>query len=102
MAALPRAAQDGPVQTGEAAMIGYVRAPGAFARTRAMARAVGLDLTAAVVDGWLSRSELETLIGRCATCGRGEDCARFLSSALPGAALPALCANGAALQALGE
>ena len=81
-------------------MIGYARAPRAFGRTRAMARAVGLDLTAAVVDGWLSRAELEALISRCASCGRVVDCDRFLSEARAGAALPPSCANSAALEVL--
>lgn len=81
-------------------MIGYARAPGAFGRTRAMARVVGLDLTAAVVEGWLSRAELEALISRCASCGRAGDCDRFLSTARPGAALPPHCANRTALDDL--
>ena len=81
-------------------MIGYARAPRAFGRTRAMARAVGLDLTAAVVDGWLSRAELDALISRCASCGRSGDCDRFLSDARAGAALPPYCANNAALEVL--
>jgi hypothetical protein len=74
-------------------MIGYTRAPGAFGRTRAMARLNGFDLTSAVVEGWLSRAELEALISRCASCGGAADCAPFIASAAPGALLPAFCAN---------
>jgi hypothetical protein len=81
-------------------MIGYARAPAAFGRTKAMARMAGIDLTAAVVEGWLTRSELEALISCCASCGRSGDCAPFIATALPGALLPAYCANKPDLDAL--
>lgn len=78
-------------------MIEYASAPRAFGRTRAMARAGGWDLTAAVVDGWLSRAELAALISRCAGCNRASACDAFLSTARPGAGLPPYCANKTAL-----
>lgn len=81
-------------------MFGYATAPGAFGRTRAMARAVGLDLSGAVVEGWLSRAEMEALVSRCASCGRSGACDPFLATAPRGSPLPAFCANKPALDCL--
>jgi len=59
-------------------MIGYVEAPKAWGLTRGMGRVLGVNLTDAVVDGWLTRGELAELVE----------------------ALPAFCPNKAALESL--
>ena len=43
-------------------MMGYVDAPRAWGYTRGMARVLGVNLTSAVVEGWLSREELADLV----------------------------------------
>lgn len=81
-------------------MIGYVEAPMAWALTRGMARVLGVNLTDAVVDGWLGREELATLVDRCQACDRSAQCTHWLGSVTKAPALPAFCANKAALEAL--
>ncbi|MEY4984254.1 MAG: hypothetical protein RIR62_2520 [Pseudomonadota bacterium] len=81
-------------------MIGYVEAPKAWGLTRGMARVIGMNLTDAVVEGWLTRPELADLVDRCQGCDQSEACTRWLSRTLSAEALPAYCANKAALEAL--
>lgn len=81
-------------------MIGYPEAPRAWGYTRGMARAIGASLTEAVVEGWLSRAELGTLVEACRTCGATGDCTRWLARTVEARALPEFCPNAAALEAL--
>lgn len=81
-------------------MMGYVEAPMAWGLTRGMGRAVGVNLTDAVVDGWLTRAELADLVERCQACDRAEDCTRWLGSHVSAEALPAFCPNKAGIEAL--
>lgn len=81
-------------------MIGYVEAPMAWGLTRGMARVLGVDLTAAVMDGWLTREELAQLVDRCQACDRSADCVGWLGQVSKAASLPPYCANKQALEAL--
>lgn len=81
-------------------MIGYVEAPLAWGLTRGMAQVLGLSLPEAVVDGWLSRSELATLVGRCQVCERSADCTGWLARVAKADALPDYCPNKATIEAL--
>lgn len=81
-------------------MIGYAEAPQAWGLTRGMARVLGLNLTDAVIDGWLTRAELATLVARCQTCGQDAVCTGWLARTVKADALPKACANKAALETL--
>lgn len=81
-------------------MIGYPEAPRAWGYTRGMARAIGASLTEAVVEGWLSRAELGTLVEACRTCAATGDCTSFLARTVETKALPEFCPNAPALAAL--
>lgn len=72
-------------------MNAYPTAPQAWDRTRTLARRLGVDLPGAVLDGWLTRRDLDQLVGSCAACGR--------ATCQP-ADLPRRCANAANLDAL--
>lgn len=80
-------------------MFGFSEAPQAWWLTRGMARLAGVSLPQAVVDGWLTRAELAVLVERCAGCGSGARCGRWLAAA--GAQeMPAFCPNRPAIEAL--
>ncbi len=81
-------------------MIGYVEAPQAWFLTQGMARAVGVNLPSAVVEGWLSRAELAKLVERCQRCGKGDECTSWLVRPEIRAVLPAFCDNKAEIEAL--
>ena len=81
-------------------MIGYVEAPMAWGLTRGMARVLGVNLTDAVIDGWLSREDLATLVDRRQACTQSTKCLGWLAHAQKGASLPDYCANKSALEAL--
>ena len=81
-------------------MIGYVEAPKAWGLTRGMARVIGINLTDAVVEGWLTRPELADLVDRCQACDRSEDCTRWLSRTVTADALPGFCPNKRSLESL--
>jgi hypothetical protein len=81
-------------------MIGYVEAPLAWGLTRGMAQVLGLSLPEAVVDGWLSRSELANLVDRCQACARSADCTGWLARVTKADALPDFCPNKSAIEAL--
>jgi hypothetical protein len=80
-------------------MIGYAEAPGAFWRARGMARAAGVALPRAVVEGWLTRSELAQIVQRCEICGAAVACTSWQAAA-DSASPPETCANKAPLDAL--
>lgn len=82
------------------AMIGYVEAPRAWGLTRGMGRAVGVNLTDAVIEGWLSRAELAELVERCQACERSTECQGWLARHVTAEALPAFCPNKAGIEAL--
>lgn len=81
-------------------MIGYVEAPMAWGLTRGMARVLGVNLTDAVIDGWMSREQLAGLVDRCQACGRDAECMGWLARTAKAQALPDCCANKRALEAL--
>lgn len=81
-------------------MMGYVEAPKAWGLTRGMGRAVGVNLTDAVVEGWLSRAELAVLVDRCQSCDRSAECTDWLARHVTAAALPAFCPNKAGIESL--
>ena len=81
-------------------MIGYPEAPHAWGFTRGMARALGISLPKAVLDGWLSRGELGDLVDACRTCGATCECTNYLAKTVEADALPAFCPNATALAAL--
>lgn len=80
-------------------MNGYVEAPRAYWLTNGMARLAGVNLPAAVVEGWLSRNELATLVNRCQCCGQSPDCTGWLATARS-APLPDYCRNKGEIEAL--
>ncbi|OZA16187.1 MAG: hypothetical protein B7Y02_03415 [Rhodobacterales bacterium 17-64-5] len=85
-------------------MIGYEDMPKAWWLTRGMARLSGVNLPHAVVDGWLKRAELKSLITRCDACTVGRDCEAWLAqsglAAGRTAAMPEFCPNKPAIEAL--
>jgi hypothetical protein len=82
-------------------MIGYTEAPHAWGRAQRMAQRNGLNLAAAVVDGWLNRSELGEIVDACRSCKLDATCGAWLDhvNAKP-IRLPTFCANAPALRAL--
>ena len=83
-------------------MIGFPEAPKAWWLTRGMARISGVDLPKAVVEGWLPRAELESLIARCAACDHGSDCEAWLARSGGAQDMPDFCPNRPAIVALGD
>ena len=81
-------------------MIGYVEAPRAWSLTRGMARVAGVNLTGAVIEGWLSRAELAEMVDRCQSCTASDACTGWLSHCARSATLPAFCRNKAEIEAL--
>ncbi len=81
-------------------MIGYEDTPRAWWLTRGMARVSGVNLSQAVVEGWLRRSELAHLIERCAACNKGDACNRWLATSGPARQMPDFCPNKAEIEAL--
>jgi hypothetical protein len=82
-------------------MIGYTEAPHAWGRAQRMAQRGGLNLAAAVVDGWLNRAELVQIVDACRACARDAACGEWLdhpSDAAP--RQPGFCVNAPALRAL--
>ena len=59
-------------------MIGIADGTEAWGLTKAMARRVGVDLPAAVVEGWLTRPEVSRLVCACESCGLTPLCADWL------------------------
>lgn len=81
-------------------MIGYPDAPRAWWLTRGMARLTGVDLPQAVIDGWLSRSELAGLIQTCECCSVQERCNLWLAEDGTRQNMPGFCPNKLQLEAL--
>jgi tellurite resistance protein len=81
-------------------MIGYVEAQQAWCYTRGAARVVGVNLTEAVVDGWLSRGELAALVQVCRDCAAVARCTDFLAQTVAADLLPGYCPNKVAIEAL--
>lgn len=81
-------------------MLTYGEAPVAWGLTRGMAQAIGVDLVAAVTEGWLGRDELGALVAACQACDAQPRCAAWLGATPRAAALPAYCPNKADLEAL--
>lgn len=67
--------------------------PAEQARTWRMARALGLDLSGAVLDGWLNRQDLSHLIAQCGTCGKDGHCTDWLQHGHTQAERPEFCPN---------
>lgn len=72
----------------------------AFWTTLGMARVAGVGLAAAVVEGWLSRGELDRMVATCAGCDQRDACTHWLARAAPPQLPPAFCPNAAAIAAL--
>jgi Family of unknown function (DUF6455) len=81
-------------------MLGYVEAPRAWGLTRGMARVVGVNLTQAVVEGWLTRPELGAMVERCQACDTSSQCIDWLAHHAHADALPAFCPNKAEIETL--
>lgn len=81
-------------------MIGYPEAHRAWWLTRGMARVSGINLSKAVVDGWLRRSELSGIIARCAACGSSEACEQWLARSGAARSMPDFCPNKAEIESL--
>ncbi|EEW24537.1 DUF6455 family protein [Rhodobacter ferrooxidans] len=81
-------------------MYGLVEAPRAWWLTHGMARAVGVSLPHAVTEGWLTRTELARLVGRCQSCDKSEVCTGWLARSASAEALPGFCTNKAEIEAL--
>lgn len=58
-----------------------------------MAEAVHADLGEALIRGELSGEELRSAVLRCTTCEAVEDCAQWVETAAPDAAVPGFCVN---------
>lgn len=69
-------------------MIGYPEDQQSFERARDLAQKGGLDLTLAVIEGWLRRDELADLVAACHGCAAGYPCDGY-----DAAEIPAGCAN---------
>ena len=81
-------------------MIGYAEAPRAWGFARGMARVVGVNLTDAVVEGWLTRTELAGMVDLCLQCGHVSACTDFLAHEVRSVSLPAFCDNKSGIEAL--
>ena len=73
--------------------------PRAYWMAQGMARATGLHLARAVVEGWLTRRDLAAIVARCHTCAQEVSCTKWIAS-LHEEAAPAFCAIKPELDAL--
>lgn len=75
--------------------------PDAFWLTLGMARVAGANLPSAVVEGWMTRAELDVMIDRCDSCGKDRDCLAWLARTPgPVAHLPGYCPNAPEIESL--
>jgi Family of unknown function (DUF6455) len=81
-------------------MIGYPEAHKAWWLTRGMARISGVNLSRAVVEGWLQRAELDLLVARCATCETAKQCEGWLVRSGAARTMPDFCPNKPGIEAL--
>jgi hypothetical protein len=81
-------------------MIGYPEAYKAWWLTRGMARISGVNLSRAVVEGWLQRAELDRLVTRCATCQMASRCEGWLVQSGAARTMPEFCPNKPGIEAL--
>ncbi|MDP4031251.1 MAG: DUF6455 family protein [Pseudorhodobacter sp.] len=81
-------------------MLGFIEAPRAWGLTQGMARVMGVSLPHAVVEGWLTRRDLATLVERCQSCGKSSDCTLWLARVAAADALPGFCHNKAEIESL--
>lgn len=81
-------------------MISYMDAPRAWGYTRGVARVVGVNLTDAVLEGWLSRDDLGQIVDRCLGCGQVSPCMDWLARTARADHLPVYCPNKPAIEAL--
>lgn len=81
-------------------MMGNIDAPTAWWLTQGMARVIGVSLPNAVIEGWLTRRDLATLLDRGLICGKSEHCMRWLAVTALSDTLPAYCDNKAEIEAL--
>jgi Family of unknown function (DUF6455) len=81
-------------------MLGYSDDPRAWWLTRGMARVTGVSLPEAVVEGWLSRSELAGLVQVCRDCTADRGCESWLAVSGPASRMPDFCPNKPAIEAL--
>ncbi len=82
-------------------MIGYVDDPRAWAYTRGMTRVLGVNLTKAVVQGWVSRDHLEALVSACQSCAQTACCTDWLARTTKAETVPGFCPNKPEIEALG-
>ena len=69
--------------------------------TQGMARSIGVNLSGAISEGWMTRDDLGVMVVRCRMCGRAAQCTSWLGRNGAGAeALPDFCANKTDLEAL--
>ncbi len=80
-------------------MIGIASGPAAWGLPKAMARRVGVDLPAAVVEGWLTSPEVARLVCTCERCGLTPLCSDWLART-PQPDLPGYCRNKDEIEAL--
>jgi hypothetical protein len=74
----------------------------AWGLTRGMARVLGVSITSAVVEGWLTRAELGRLVDRCQACGQKAACTAWLARAVDAPCLPVFCPNKPHLEVLSQ
>lgn len=60
-------------------MIGFPEQQRSWWMAHGMARASGLHLARAVVDGWLTRSDLARMVQSCAHCSKTSECQQWLA-----------------------
>lgn len=81
-------------------MIGYTDAPRAWWLTRGMARLSGVNLPQAVVEGWLSRSELARIVARCEACSQPGRCNAWMARSATATGMPDFCPNKQTIESL--
>ncbi|MFZ1470655.1 MAG: DUF6455 family protein [Paracoccaceae bacterium] len=81
-------------------MFGYSQSPKSWCLTRGMARLCGVNLPMAVLDGWLTRAELEDLVERCDHCKAFAECSLWMAQSGAATAMPGFCPNKSRIEAL--
>ena len=81
-------------------MINYAQTPVAWALTRGMGHMLGVDLGKAAMDGWLTRAEVDALVGTCQACPQKSACNQWLKQAHAAPCVAVFCPNQHRLEAL--